>query len=650
MTGRTLAAVVLVLATVPAAVRVRADDAAPSAAPRMTPEWAVREACNAPDRWFLLGADPEDLGASPTFDEDRRRWRVTFRLAKDPVLEVTVDDASGAIVTQHFLGQDPAVRTPGEAVDRVRRDPVIGRYIRNADRFTLVPRFAVARRVWQVTVLDRGERIGVVLVWRGTLQSDGPWTELRGNWLRHAWRELRPALRPRQVLYALAILFVLVTLNIRRVFSLHGLDVLALVLLTPAMLLVSRLPTLGYGALWVLTLYLFVRALTRAGRAAPSADDAPDRWGPVRRWGPRALIAAVLVVLALQGLAAVNGDMGGADDGGLVGGEALFDTGIMPYTAITRDFRTYGPVHFLLYGAAARLFPSGVDWRTFDLDNPDRPVNRTGGRLLVFLFHVLTVVALVGVGRKFTGDVRLGLLVALAYMLLPQTVDKLTHGSRIMPGTYFTLALWAWPNPWLSGLCLGLGTGQWWFPAAAAPLWITSFRRWGRLKFALVLLVLAVFLLGVMMRPPAGQTLGDRWRFVRDATVFCQERFAGHLKYNPTDGFWRELTKHEPPKPGVFHRPVAGRVRVGVMVAYGVFCLVLAVLPRRKGPRQMAALTAAVVIGSQLWKNLHSCEYVGWYAPVLLAALLLPLGSARPRSSDADHTDTGKAGPSGDMG
>jgi hypothetical protein len=231
----------------------------------------------------------------------------------------------------------------------------------------------------------------------------------------------------------------------------------------------------------------------------------------------------------------------------------------------------------------------------------------------VLLFHLLAAGALVGVGHKHYGDIRLGLMLALAYALLPQTVDKIAHGSRLMPGAWAILALWAWPQPVLSGLCLGLATAQWWFPVVLLPMWLTSFRgRRRRLMFAVTVLLIGAALASIALRPTPERSVADQWRAVRDSVLASQGRVKEGIRFYSTDGFWLHVTEEA---------PAARWVRVGVMGAYLMLCVGLAFRPRRPSVHQLAALTAALIVGTQLWKNLHSCEYVGWYAPVLLVTL-----------------------------
>jgi hypothetical protein len=55
------------------------------------------------------------------------------------------------------------------------------------------------------------------------------------------------------------------------------------------------------------------------------------------------------------------------------------------------------------------------------------------------------------------------------------------------------------------------------------------------------------------------------------------------------------------------------------------------VLPRRKGPLELAALTAAILIGFELALTHWFYLYLPWFLPFMLLALLVPRTAAGAR-------------------
>jgi hypothetical protein len=71
-----------------------------------------------------------------------------------------------------------------------------------------------------------------------------------------------------------------------------------------------------------------------------------------------------------------------------------------------------------------------------------------------------------------------------------------------------------------------------------------------------------------------------------------------------------------------------------ILAAYGLFCLALYFWPKRKTEASLVALSAAVLIGPQLWKTHGGGTYIEWYLPWLVMTLVggAPSGKARVMS------------------
>jgi hypothetical protein len=80
-------------------------------------------------------------------------------------------------------------------------------------------------------------------------------------------------------------------------------------------------------------------------------------------------------------------------------------------------------------------------------------------------------------------------------------------------------------------------------------------------------------------------------------------------------------------------------LRIAVMVALGTLAVALAFRPRDKSVVQVAALSAALVIGTQLIAQHWFYLYIVWFLPPLLLALaaLSPPGPAPARSTPPSH-------------
>ncbi len=75
--------------------------------------------------------------------------------------------------------------------------------------------------------------------------------------------------------------------------------------------------------------------------------------------------------------------------------------------------------------------------------------------------------------------------------------------------------------------------------------------------------------------------------------------------------------------------PDLAAVQVVVQVAVLALAGVVAAIPARKGPLELAALSAAVLLGFELALTHWSYLYIPWFLPFVLLALMLPLRSDR---------------------
>ena len=103
---------------------------------------------------------------------------------------------------------------------------------------------------------------------------------------------------------------------------------------------------------------------------------------------------------------------------------------------------------------------------------------------------------------------------------------------------------------------------------------------------------------------------------------------AGRTFVDRTLGY--QLDRDSPFSPwdwGQYHArgiPDLAAVQLILQVAVLALAGVVAAIPRRKGPLELAALSAAVLLGFELALTHWSYLYIPWFLPFVLLALLLP--------------------------
>ncbi len=145
-----------------------------------------------------------------------------------------------------------------------------------------------------------------------------------------------------------------------------------------------------------------------------------------------------------------------------------------------------------------------------------------------------------------------------------------------------------------------------------APLWLTypdGLRRASVVRFAAAFGLATVAVFSILLLEPG---LVDAVRTFSERTLgFQLDRESPFSVWG-----WGQYDARGIPDLAL----VQTVLQVGVLALAGV----AAVLPRRKGPLELAALTAAILIGFELGLTHWFYLYIPWFFPFVLLALFLP--------------------------
>ena len=261
---------------------------------------------------------------------------------------------------------------------------------------------------------------------------------------------------------------------------------------------------------------------------------------------------------------------------------------------------TYGPVSYLAYVPATAVFGWSGKWDSLP-----------AGHATSIAFDVLVLLGLVLVGRRFGGN-RLAALLAFGWVAYPFTAYTLNANTNdaIMPA-FLVLGFWLVSSEWARGAAVALSGWTKFGALLVAPLWATypqlEIRRLARFAAAFALATLLAFAI-LLLEPDLLHAVRTFW----DRTVGFQ---AGRDSPFSLWGW------------GQYHArgiPDLGFLQPALSVAAVVLALVVAFVPRRKGPVQLAALTAALLVAVQLTLTHWFYLYVPWVLPFVLLWLLLP--------------------------
>jgi hypothetical protein len=438
--------------------------------------------------------------------------------------------------------------------------------------------------------------------------------------------------------------FVVGLADLRRLRSLRNLDLLVLVSLSVSFWFFNdgRIFT-SVPLVYPVLLYLLARTLWIGLRGRPSAASRPV-------WPVWLLIAATIFLAGFR--IGLSGDAKVIDVGysGVIGAHRIAG-GQAPYGHFPQregrpcgpvdrngrtDFHvqangrcekqnehgdTYGPVAYEAYVPGYALF----GWK-----GDDDPLY--AAHFTAIVFDLVCVLGLVLVGLRY-GDRRLAATLAFAWTAYPftQYVAGTSSNDAIQPALLI-FGFWLAASPWGRGSLAALAAWTKFAPLVVAPLWATYPER--RLRPTALFLTafaaatLAAFWVMLLEPDPLGSV-----RTVWDRTLGNQ--LGRESPFSLWD--WRQ-----------YHAglPDLHLVQRALQVLVLVGALALAFVPRRKSPLQLAALTAALLIGFEIVLTHWIYLYVAWFFPFVAFAMLAPgrteggsRGENRPQGWESDATE-----------
>lgn len=480
--------------------------------------------------------------------------------------------------------------------------------------------FDRALRSWRVRIWAGEEQVALVRV----SDQTGLVTEARTGpqvvWtMAHGGDAFGGTINDPAIWFGLAALFLIGLARFRRPLCIHNLDLVVLLSFSASLWFFNRgeiftsVP-LAYPPL----VYLLGRMLwigLRHGRGSPAYSVL---------WPTPVLIVAALFVIGFRvGLSLEQSNVIDVGYAGAIGAQRIASEGQSPYGhfpvgsgegcgepdsgGVARDRiqangrcespnergDTYGPVNYLAYVPAYAVFGWDGAW-------DDLPAARASS----LIFDLATMAGLALLGWHF-GRARLAAILVFAWAAFPFTQYVLsTNANDALVPALLVLGFWAATSAPARGFFLGLASWTKFAPLLLTPLWLSYPGRVGRPRPAALFLVgfaLATALgFWVLLLEPdparAGRVFWDRtfgWQLGRESPFSLW----GWGRYGYADLGWLQA------------------VLRGLLLAGA---LLLAVLPRRMSPLQLAGLSAALLIGFQLTLSHWFYLYIPWFFPFVL--------------------------------
>jgi hypothetical protein len=260
---------------------------------------------------------------------------------------------------------------------------------------------------------------------------------------------------------------------------------------------------------------------------------------------------------------------------------------------------TYGPVAYEAYLPGYWILGWSGKW-------DDLPA----AHFASIAFDLLCAIGLALVGRRFGGS-RLAVTLAFAWMAWPFTqYVSSSNTNDALPALFLIWGFWLATSPPARGAFAALAGWTKFAPLIVAPLWASYPDALGRPREKLLFVVgfvaatVAAFSI-LLFEPSFFHAVAEFWRRTIKSQVTRESPFS--------IWDWRQY------RAGLPDLHVLQRVLQVLLVAGAVASYFL---PRRKTARQLAALTAALLIGFELVLTHWFYLYLPWFFPFVAIVVL----------------------------
>jgi hypothetical protein len=487
-----------------------------------------------------------------------------------------------------------------QATEIAARDPKLRKELAKHDHVR-PEAFATGPGQWQLNYEAGGDQVALVIVDERRGRAVEVWTGPQVAWqmARGLPGAFGRKVNSPVVWIPLMVAFFVPFFDPRRPFRMLHLDLLALLAFSVSHVYFNRGEIFtSVPLVYPVLVYLLARMLFLAyGRLGE-----PPRQ-PLRLLVPAGYLALGLIFLVgfRLGLNLTNSNVIDVGYSGVIGADRLVD-GEELYGSFPADDRsgdTYGPVNYYAYVPFEQAFPWSGKW-------DDLPAAHAAA----LFFDLATLAALFWVGRQLApgrGGNRLGMVLAYAWASYPYTLFVAnSNANDSLVALLVVLAFGMLAAPRGRGALLALASATKFAPLMLAPLFASFDRRRARDALAFALAMAAVLVIAVAPVLPE-----DGLRQLWDRTVGFQ------LGRDSPFSIWGQ------------HSQLGWAHSVAKATAIAL-ALLVAFIPRRKTPLQLAALGAAVLIALELTLSHWFYLYIVWWFPLAAIALL-----AKPVSVNA---------------
>ena len=239
-------------------------------------------------------------------------------------------------------------------------------------------------------------------------------------------------------------------------------------------------------------------------------------------------------------------------------------------------------------------------------------------------FDLACLLGLALVGLRFGGPLLAGALpFAWAAYPFTQYVSS-SNTNDALPAAFLIWGFWLVTSAWARGIFVALSSWTKFATLVVAPMWLTypelKWRPRRLLAYAGGFALATVAAFSILLLEPSP---------LHAAHVFYDRTIKNQIDRESPFSLWDWRQYHAR---GIPNLHVVQYVLEGLLV---LGAIAFAFVPRRKSPLQLAALTAALLIGFELVLTHWFYLYIPWFFPFVAFAFLAPSGRADPQPEPA---------------
>jgi hypothetical protein len=252
----------------------------------------------------------------------------------------------------------------------------------------------------------------------------------------------------------------------------------------------------------------------------------------------------------------------------------------------------FGPGYALFHALVVQTVSSELEWVA---------------KSLAIFGQVMLVLGLVFIGHYHFNNFRIGVGIAVIYLMLPYTSLFSGHVMHVLPAALIVWAIALYRRPFWSGVMIGLAGGVSYYPVFLLPLWISFYWERGWRRFVTGAVTALIIGVGGLIFTSA--TIGDFFAQLQRMFGFWAPRLEGLS--------------------GIWSLGWDAWFRLPIMVAFFVLSISFIFWPTRKNVAALIAYTAAVMVSVQFWHGYEGGTHMAWYLPLCLVVFFRPNLSER---------------------